>query len=199
MNLFKLFCIVPATMLIVGGCLNQGNGNQDSGPDCTSDADCTSPETCQPDGTCKYIDPDANRATGTFKLKMDATSSTGIVVDVSGKLDGKGFFMNISGQAQFDAQQGVVTIEIYGVLTSNLLNGLSFNVPTDPPLNQEVKFGSGGVATGTYVLIDIDNDGYETSRQSIADIVGGSVTFTKFSLSLNQPVEGSLDIELKSR
>ena len=197
MNFFKLACIVPATMLIVGGCLNQGGGNQDSGTECTSDADCTSPETCQPDGTCKYIDPDANRATGTFKMQMD--SSSGVDVDVSGKLDGKGFFMNIGGQAQFDADQGVVTIEIYGVLTSNLLNGLSFDVPTDPPLNQEVKFGSGGVAVGTYDLITIDNDGYETSRQSIADIVGGSVTFTKFSLSLNQPVEGSLDIQLKSR
>ncbi|HUU01594.1 MAG TPA: hypothetical protein VM425_09155 [Myxococcota bacterium] len=196
MNVYGRLGLLAALMFLFHGCLNDGSGNQDSGPECKSNDDCTLPKTCQPDGTCLFIDPDANRATGTFELRMNSSSGS---ADVSGKLDGKGFFMNIGGQVQFDSGQGVVTLEIYGVLTSNLLNGLTFELPTDPPLNQEVKFGASGVADGTFDLINIDNDGYETSRHSTADITGGGVTFTKFSLTSNQAVEGSLDIQLKSR
>jgi hypothetical protein len=196
MKVYRNSYLLITLMFIFQGCLNEGSSSQDSGPECTSNDDCTAPKTCQPDGTCLFIDPDANRATGTFELRMNSNTGN---VDVSGKLDGKGFFMNIGGQVQFDSGQGIVTLEIYGVLTSNLLNGLSFELPTDPPLNQEVKFGATGVADGTFDLIDIDNDGYETSRHTTADIVGGGVTFTKFSLTSNQPVEGSLDIQLKSR
>ena len=183
-------------LLLLGGCGSSSNGNPDSGPECKSDSDCTPPETCQPDGHCAYIDPDANRATGTFGLYMD--SDRGAVL-VNGKLDGKGFYMDIGGKVEFVSEQGIVKMEIYGLLTSNMFNAFIFQLPTDPPLNQEIRFGSTGVAKGTYVLVEFDNDGNELGRDTIADVVAGGITFSDFSLSADQSVNGELDIELESR
>jgi hypothetical protein len=118
---------------------------------------------------------------------------------VNGKLDGKGFFMNLGGQVEFVQEQGIVKMEIYGLVTSNIINSLVFQLPTDPPLDQQIKFGTVGIAKGTYDLIDIDNEGYEIGRHSIADVVGGHIIFSAFSLSTDQAVDGEIDIQLMSR
>ena len=157
---------------------------------------CPSGQICQDDGSC-IADPDANRVTGTFNLTMGSSQMGS--AEVTGKLDGKGLFMNLGGQVEFQMQIGVVHMELYGILTNNLLNALVLQLPTDPPIDQPVRFGQGGAARGTFDLVELDNDGYETGRTTQADIVGGEIVFSNFSLSNGQRVSGTLDVELLSR
>lgn len=199
-HLRMMIVAIPVMLLLAGGCgsgsQQPADGGDDGNSSCTSGSDCPSGQICQDDGSC-VDDPDANRATGTFTLTM-GSSQLGSA-NVTGKLDGKGFFMNLGGQVEFQKEIGVVHMEIYGILTNNLLNALVMRLPTDPPLDEPVRFGQGGVARGTFDLVELDNDGIETGRTSQADIVGGQIVFSSFSLSTGQRVAGSLDVELLTR
>jgi len=197
---FEMILATVAVVLLGSGCGSSSQQATDGGDDgssgCTSDSDCPSGQICQDDGSC-IADPDANRVTGTFNLTMGSSQMGS--AEVTGKLDGKGLFMNLGGQVEFQMQIGVVHMELYGILTNNLLNALVLQLPTDPPIDQPVRFGQGGAARGTFDLVELDNDGYETGRTTQADIVGGEIVFSNFSLSNGQRVSGTLDVELLSR
>jgi len=185
----------------LNACGTNNNNGEDGGvcgtaTRCLSDDNCTAPETCQPNGCCAYIDPNANRATGSFGLYMNSYNGW---AQITGKLDGKGFYMDLGGDTEYLPANGWVEVQMLGILTSNILNGILLRVPKDPPLNVEIKFGTGGAASGTYDLIDIDNDGYEIGRTSVADIVDGYVTFTEFSLVNNEHVSGGMEIFFKAK
>ncbi len=203
MKIRLAWCFGTAVTLLAvafAGC--SGGGNPDGGTDadgqggCISNEDCPELYVCEDGGTC-VPDPEANHVTGTFSLYMNSNSGE---CDVTGRLEGKGFFMNLGGSVQFLSQQGQVQMELYGIITNNLANSLVFMLPTDIPLDQEVRFvGAGGIAKGTYDLVTLDNDGREVSRETVADVVDGYLMFSAFSLSSNQPVRGNLDLQLRKR
>ena len=195
-------CVIAlAVVVALAGC--SGGANPDAGVDsdgqnngCTSNQYFPELQICDDGGTC-VPDPEANHVTGTFSLYMDTSSGE---CDVTGRLEGKGFFMNLGGSVQFLSQQGRVQMELYGIITNNLANSLVFLLPSDIPLDQEVRFvNAGGVATGTYDLVNLDNDGQETGRETVADVVDGYLMFSDFSLSPGRLVSGSLDIRLLKR
>jgi len=193
--------ILVVALAGLNACGTSNNNGEDGGvcgtaTRCLSDDNCTAPETCQPNGCCAYIDPNANRATGSFGLYMNSYNGW---AQITGKLDGKGFYMDLGGDTEYLPANGWVEVQMLGILTSNILNGILLRVPKDPPLNVEIKFGTGGAASGTYDLIDIDNDGYEIGRTSVADIVDGYVTFTEFSLVNNEHVSGGMEIFFKAK
>ncbi len=169
--------------------------NLDGGMRCVSDQDCTGADTCQSDGYCRYINPEANQASGTFDLLMNSNEGDSAI---TGKLDSKAFVLTLGGYAELNEIKKVVHIEILGILTSNLLSSLVLDVPKDLPLNQEIHFGPGGVATGSYDLVEVNSEYEEVGRETAAYINSGYINFSAFSLSNNQAITGELSVYFRS-
>jgi len=202
---FLLFILLAA--LVAVGCNgggengnsdgDAGNGDADAGPECLTDNDCTPPETCQPDNTCAYIpDPNNNKANGQFDLEMDNPGLGGVVL-VSGKFDGKYLYLDYGGLVEFNAAQDRTEMQIFGLVTNRLLYALVLYLPRDCPTGQMIRFGTGGVATGTLDEVDLNADGYEIGRRSVGEIIGGYIAFSHYNYNPGSQVAGTLEVQFR--
>jgi hypothetical protein len=190
--------LMAAGWFAFAGCTSDSgeNGGPDAGnQDCQNDQQCQAPDTCVR-GHCKFVDPADNQVAGTFQI---AVNNNGGTVLVQGKVDGKYLYCDLDGWATYLAESLQLKVEIFGVVTTNLLHDLVITVPKDTPLDLEIKFGSTGVATGILDEVTIDNNGVETGRVTKADAVGGWVKFSRLGLADNNDVWGELQIDFKAR
>jgi hypothetical protein len=200
--LLSVFLVI----LLAAGCNGDSNGatddggaggDADAGPECLTDADCTPPETCQADNTCAYIpDPDDNKAGGAFDLQMDYAGLHGAIT-VSGKFDGMYLYMNYGGLVEYNQTEDRTEMQIFGLVTNQLLNALVIHLPRDCPTGQSIKFGAGGVAIGTLDRAELDSDGYEIKRTSVGEIIDGTIAFSDYDYNAGSPVVGTLQVSFR--
>lgn len=193
-------------VLLAAGCngeSNGGNGDSDAGNDadagleCQDDSWCTPPETCQPDNTCAYIpDPDDNKAAGVFDLQMGQAGIHG-TVHVSGKFNSMYLYMDYGGMIEYDQTNDRTEMQIFGLVTNQLLYALVMYLPRDCPTGQRINFGTGGVAIGTLDEVELDGDGYEIGRTSVGEIVDGYIAFSDYSINAGSPVKGTLELSFR--
>lgn len=205
MNKAAYLLSILLAVLLASGCNGNGNngngdgdaGNGDAGPECLTDRDCTPPETCQPDNTCAYIpDPDNNKAAGQFELQMDYVGLHGVVM-VSGKFDRKYLYMDYGGTVEYNQTEDRTEMQIFGLVTNQLLYALVLYLPRDCPTGQMIKFGVGGVAIGTLDEVQLDNDGYEIGRRSIGEIIDGYIAFSDYDYNPGSLIKGTLEVQFR--
>jgi hypothetical protein len=202
-NIGYLLSIILMGLLVAGCNAGSNKDNHDAGndgnngPECLTDADCNLPETCQPDNTCAYVpDPNDNKASGSFDLLMDHIATHG-TVRVEGKFDGRYLYLSYGGRLEYNQTEDRTEMEILGLVTNRLMHGLVIYLPRDCPTGQEINFGSGGVAFGTLDEVDLDEDGYESGRRSIGEIIDGHIAFSDYDYNPDAPVVGSLEIQFR--
>ena len=183
-----------------GGESNKTDGGEDGGlTPCVDDGDCESPETCDDDGYCRWDpnpDPDDNKLSGAFSVEMNGSYGMG---EVSGKFDGRYVYLQYPGaEASFDPQaDDMAIILVDGIVTSELLLRLKMKVPHDSPTETQIKFGVGGVATGTFSHMELNDNGYIVGDTPVAELIGGYIVFGEFGNGTGNPVNGTLSVELK--
>lgn len=177
-----------------------GTDDGNTGPrPCVSDADCDEPETCQDDGFCRWDpnpDPDDNKLAGAFDCAMNGGYSTG---EVTGKFDGHYIYMQYPGaRAEFDPDgDPMAIVYVDGIVTNELVLRINLKVPHDSPTDTAIKFGAGGVATGTFLHLELNSDGYVVSETPVGEVIGGQIAFGEFGNGTSNPLNGTFTVELR--